>query len=85
MSSGVATNKDGISAQMEQIGVTSEHFGDIEGINKYFDDNKVNQLFNVRQIYRAEVFLDSREPSLYGDFRIFETEKLTDILVYRSS
>ena len=47
MSSGVATNKDAIAAQMEQIGVTAEHFGDIEGINKYFDDNKINQLFNV--------------------------------------
>ena len=47
MSSGVATDKDAISAQMAAIGVTAEHFGDIESINKYFDDNKINQLFNV--------------------------------------
>ena len=47
MSSGVKTDKEGITSQMEAIGVSAEHFGNIEGINKYFNDHKVNQLFNV--------------------------------------
>ena len=48
MSSGVITEKKGIEAQMEAIGISPEHFGDVEGINKYFDQHKINQLFNVR-------------------------------------
>ena len=33
MSSGVITEKKGIEAQMEVIGISPEHFSDVEGIN----------------------------------------------------
>ena len=42
MSSGVKTDRAGIGAQMEAIGVSSEHFSSIEGINKYFDEHRIN-------------------------------------------
>ena len=48
MSSGVITDKKGIEAQMETLGISQEHFTNVEGINSYFDEHKINQLFNVR-------------------------------------
>ena len=48
MSSGVITDKKGIEAQMETLGISQEHFTNVEGINSYFDEHKIKQLFNVR-------------------------------------
>ena len=59
MSSGVITEKKGIEAQMELIGISPEHFSDVEGINKYFDQHKINQLFNVRSF----IFYEFLSPS----------------------
>ena len=36
-----------VMSQMEQIGISSEHFQDVQGINKYLQDHRINQLFNV--------------------------------------
>ena len=33
--------------QMKQIGISPEHFNDIQGINKYLQEHRINQLFNV--------------------------------------
>ena len=52
MSSGVITDKKGIEAQMETLGISQEHFTSVEGINSYFDEHKINQLFNVRKIFQ---------------------------------
>ena len=48
MSSGIRTDKAGIEAQMDVIGISQEHFSNVELINGYFDEHKINQLFNVR-------------------------------------
>ena len=32
---------------MEKIGISAEHLGDVQGINKYLQDHRINQLFNV--------------------------------------
>ena len=48
MSSGIRTDKAGIEAQMDAIGISQEHFSNVELINGYFDEHKINQLFNVR-------------------------------------
>ena len=48
MSSGITTDKAGIEAQMSSIGISQEHFTNVEAINSYFDQHKINQLFNVR-------------------------------------
>ena len=47
MSSGIRTDKAGIEAQMDVIGISQEHFSNVELINGYFDEHKINQLFNV--------------------------------------
>ena len=36
-----------VLGQMQQIGISSEHLGDVQGINKYLQDHRINQLFNV--------------------------------------
>ena len=36
-----------VMGQMQQIGISSEHFQDVQGINKYLQDHRINQLFNV--------------------------------------
>ena len=48
MSSGIRTDKAGIEAQMDVIGISQEHYSNVESINGYFDEHKINQLFNVR-------------------------------------
>ena len=36
-----------VMGQMQQIGISAEHLGDVQGINKYLQDHRINQLFNV--------------------------------------
>ena len=36
-----------VMSQMAQIGISSEHFANVQGINKYLQDHRINQLFNV--------------------------------------
>ena len=36
-----------VMSQMEQIGISNEHLQDVQGINKYLQDHRINQLFNV--------------------------------------
>ena len=36
-----------VMGQMQQIGISSEHLQDVQGINRYLQDHRINQLFNV--------------------------------------
>ena len=37
-----------VEAQMKQLGISAEHHGSVQGINRYLQTHRVNQLFNVR-------------------------------------
>lgn len=43
--------------QMEQIGISTEHFQNVDNINKYLQDHRVNQLFNVSQYQISSALL----------------------------
>ena len=36
-----------IQEQMDQLGISAEHHGSVQGINRYLQSHRVNQLFNV--------------------------------------
>ena len=46
-----------VMGQMSQIGISSEHFQDVQGINKYLQDHRINQLFNVSKTKKPSPFL----------------------------
>ena len=50
MSSGIKSDKENVTAQMDSIGISPEHFSNIQGINQYFEEHRINQLFNVSDL-----------------------------------
>ena len=38
-----------IMQQMQKIGISPEHYQDVQGIHAYLKDHRINQLFNVSQ------------------------------------